>query len=58
VVASTRSAAAGKARVLVGSDTSLLLGDQTPPGATAGLRPPSSGGSSRSPSPWTTGRPA
>jgi putative ABC transport system permease protein len=38
VVASTRSAAAGKARVLVGSDTSLLLGDQAPPGATAGLR--------------------
>jgi putative ABC transport system permease protein len=38
VVASTRLAAAGKARVLVGSDTSLLLGDRAPPGATAGLR--------------------
>jgi putative ABC transport system permease protein len=38
VVASTRSSAAAKARVLVGSDTSLLLGDQAPPGATAGLR--------------------
>jgi putative ABC transport system permease protein len=38
VVASTRSAAAGKARVLVGGDTSLLLSDRAPPGATAGLR--------------------
>ena len=38
LVASTRSAAANKARVLVGSDTSLLLGDQAPPGAASGLR--------------------
>jgi putative ABC transport system permease protein len=37
-VASTRSAAAGKARVLVGSDTSLLLADEAPAGATTGLR--------------------
>jgi putative ABC transport system permease protein len=38
LVASTRSTAADKARVLVGSDTSLLLADQAPPGATGGLR--------------------
>jgi putative ABC transport system permease protein len=38
VVASSRSAAADKARVLVGSDTSLLLGGEAPPGATSGLR--------------------
>lgn len=38
LVASTRSAAADKARILVGSDTSLLLGDEAPPGATAGLQ--------------------
>jgi putative ABC transport system permease protein len=38
LVASTRSAAADKARILVGSDTSLLLGDEAPPGTTAGLQ--------------------
>jgi len=38
LVASTRSAAIDKARILVGSDTNLLLGDEPPPGATAGLQ--------------------
>jgi len=38
LVASTRSAAIDKARILVGSDTNLLLGDEAPPGATAGLQ--------------------
>jgi putative ABC transport system permease protein len=38
LVASTRSAAIDKARILVGSDTNLLLGDRAPPGATAGLQ--------------------
>ena len=37
LVASTRSAAADKARVLVGSDTNLKLPDEAPPGVTAGL---------------------
>ena len=37
LVASTRSGAADKARVLVGSDTNLQLPDQAPPGVTAGL---------------------
>jgi putative ABC transport system permease protein len=38
LVASTRSAVADKARILVGSDTSLQLGDEAPPGVTAGVR--------------------
>ena len=38
LVATTRSAAIDKARILVGSDTNLLLGDEAPPGATAGLQ--------------------
>jgi putative ABC transport system permease protein len=38
LVTSTRSAAINKARTLVGSDTNLLLGDEAPPGATAGLQ--------------------
>ena len=38
LVASTRSAAADKARVLVGSDVNLQLTGAAPPGATAGLR--------------------
>ena len=37
LVASTRSAAIDKARILVGSDTNLLLGGEALPGATAGL---------------------
>ena len=37
LVASTRSGAADKARVLVGSDTNLKLPDEAPPGVTAGL---------------------
>jgi putative ABC transport system permease protein len=37
LVASTRSGAADKARVLVGADTSLQLADDAPPGVTAGL---------------------
>jgi putative ABC transport system permease protein len=38
LVASTRSTAIDKARILVGSDTNLLLEDEPPPGATAGLQ--------------------
>ena len=38
LVASTRSAAIDKARILVGSDTNLLLGGEALPGATAGLQ--------------------
>jgi putative ABC transport system permease protein len=37
LVASTRSGAADKARVLVGSDTNLQLPGEAPPGVTAGL---------------------
>jgi putative ABC transport system permease protein len=37
LVASTRSGAADKARVLVGGDASLQLAGEAPPGATAGL---------------------
>ena len=37
LVASTRSGAADKARVLVGSNTNLLLPGEAPPGVTAGL---------------------
>jgi len=37
LVASTRSGAADKARVLVGSDTNLQLLSEAPPGVTAGL---------------------
>ena len=37
LVASTRSGAADKARVLVGSDANLQLADEAPPGVTAGL---------------------
>jgi putative ABC transport system permease protein len=37
LVASTRSGAADKARVLVGSDTNLQLAGEAPPGVTAGL---------------------